>query len=82
MYTERRSVQPKATWLKTEGVDTVFQVRKRSNGECSPLCDFNIGRCAMGWRHESSFSPWNMQCVDGDRYRLEQIEPDRSVHTV
>ncbi|MFQ5509938.1 MAG: hypothetical protein ACE5FN_11480 [Leptospirillia bacterium] len=77
MYMERRYSQPKATWLNAEGVDTVFQVRRRANGECSPFCDFNLGRCAVGWRHDSGGYPWDNQCSDGDRYRLGKIEPER-----
>lgn len=56
------------------GRDPVFFVRRAADGDCASECDFNIGRCLMGWRHPGGTVPWDPRCRDGDSYAFVLVE--------
>jgi hypothetical protein len=56
------------------GREPVFIVRRAGDGGCADGCDFNIGRCLMGWRHPAGTVPWDPRCRDGDAYAFTLVE--------
>jgi hypothetical protein len=55
------------------GHDPVFIVRREAGGDCAPACDFNLGRCLMGWRHPGGTVAWDPRCRDGDAYAFALV---------
>jgi len=62
------------------GRDPLFLVRRESNGDCADGCDFNLGRCLMGWRHPGGNVPWDPRCREGDAYAFMRVE-EAPAHT-
>jgi len=54
-----------------------FLVRRAADGTCAPECDFNQGRCLVGWRHPGGSVPWDPRCKDGDVYSFVRVAEGR-----